>query len=196
MSDCPDSLNFALSPLQRRRARERTFYRWLAFAASLGILPVLALAMRIDAHTSGIGTANRLLQQELQALQPQLEQLAASQRNIAHMQSRLATLDRQAILRAQAASLLRAASSAARPEIRLYRIALQTGVGELRGHAAEMRDVQAYAEALRQAGMEGATLHELRALETHSGGGRYDFTLSLPLTLPPLDGPADADGRK
>lgn len=180
MSHCPDALNFALSPTQRRRGRERLFYRWLAYAVLLGMLPVLILAMRIDAHTSGLGIANRLLNQELQTLQPQLEQLAASKSNIADLQSRLEILRQKASLRAQAAALLRAASAAAMPEIRLYRIVLQTDKGELRGHAADVRDIQAYADALRHAGLEQVTIGDLRITDKHAGGGRYDFALSLP----------------
>lgn len=180
MNHCPDALNFALSPALRRRERERMFYRWLAYAAALGMLPVLALAMRIDTQTDVLGIANRLLNEELQTLQPQLEQLAASKSNIADMRSRLETLRQQASLRAQAAALLRAASAAAMPEIRLYRIALQTHKGELQGHAADMRDVQAYADALRHAGLEQVAIGDLRTTGKHADGERYEFTLSLP----------------
>lgn len=180
MSHCPDALDFTLPPAQRRRGRERLFYRWLVYAALLGMLPALALALRIDAQTSGLGIANRLLNQELQTLQPQLEQLAASKSNIADMQSRLEILRQQAIHRAQAASLLRAASAAAMPEITLYRITLHTHKAELRGHAADVRDIQAYADALRHAGLEQVAIGDLRTTDRHAGGGRYDFTLSLP----------------
>ncbi|TQK09174.1 Tfp pilus assembly protein PilN [Herbaspirillum sp. SJZ130] len=198
MSRRTASPNFALPPPRRRRARELSFYRWLACSALLGILPVLALAMRIDGQTDGIGMANRLLAAELHTLQPQLDQRAASQSRIAHMQSRLATLNDQAALRARAASLLRAASAAALPEIRLYRIALQPRAGELRGHAADVRDIQAYANALLHAGMERVAIQDLRATDRHADDGRYDFTLSLPFSPPPLHGdrhddrPADA----
>ena len=198
MNNCQASPNFSLPPYQRLRERELSFYRWLAFSALIGVLPVLALAVRIDAQTDSIGMANRLLNNELQTLQPQLDQLASSKARIADMQSRLATLSRQATLRAQAASLLRAASVAAIPEIRLYRIALQPRAGELRGHAGDVRDIHAYANALLQAGMDRVAIQDLRIMDKNADNGRYDFTLSLPLSLPQLrgDGPADASGQR
>ncbi|WP_061286658.1 hypothetical protein [Herbaspirillum chlorophenolicum] len=198
MNNCQAAPNFALSPSQRLRERELSFYRWLAFSALLGVLPVLALAVRIDAQTDSIGMANRLLNNELQTLQPQLDQLASSKARIADIQSRLAALNRQAALRTQAASLLRAASVAAIPEIRLYRIALQPRAGELRGHAGDVRDIHAYANALRHAGMEPVSIQDMRIMDKNAGNGRYDFTLSLPLSLPQLRGdePADASRQR
>jgi hypothetical protein len=66
------------------------------------------------------------------------------------------------------------------PEIALYRITLHTHKAELRGHAADVRDIQAYADALRHAGLEQVAIGDLRTTDQHAGGGRYDFTLSLP----------------
>lgn len=180
MSRRPD-FDFAVAPEQRRRDGELRFYRQLACAALLGVLPVIALGWRIDRHTDSLAAANRLLEAELQALQPQLAQAAAARRSIGAMQGRLDGLERQAAQRAQAARLLRGAALAAPLRGRLERIALRAQQAELRGYAGRAQDVQAYAEALAQAGLEGIAIQELRTGGGNAEQARYGFTLALPL---------------
>jgi Tfp pilus assembly protein PilN len=188
------AVNFARTPQQRRRARELRFYRWLAGAALLGILPALALAWRIDLHRGSLDAANRLLEEELRALQPQLEQAALAARAIAAMQTRLNALGRQELRRAQAVRLLLAAATAASSDIALTRIALQQRRAELRGHAGQARAVQAFAEALANAGLEGVAIGDLRVMnkdDKEAEAGGYEFSLWLPL---PGDEPAAGAG--
>lgn len=173
--------DFACTPEQRHRARELSFYRQLACAAVLGVLPVLALAWRIDTRTASLDAANRLLAAELQAQQPYVQQAAQARQHIAAMQARLAILDAQAAHRMHAARLLRAAGAAARPEARLYRIALQTWRAELRGHAEQTHDIQAFADTLAQAGLDGVAIQDLRIAASGSADARYDFALWAPL---------------
>lgn len=172
--------DFAVPPEQRRRARERAFYRRLAGAALLGALPVAALGWRIDAQTSALAAANRVLEAELQALRPQLEQAAAARLAISAMQTRLTGLERQAARRAQAVRLLRGAAAAAPLAGQLERIALRARHAELHGHAQRTPDVQAYAEALALAGLDGVAIQELHAGKDGAADG-YAFTLSVPL---------------
>lgn len=174
-------LDFAFPPELRRRARERAFHRQLACAALLGVLPVLALVWRIDRHADNLAAGNRQLMAELQSLQPQLAQASNTRQRIADMQSRIAGLDALALRRAQAARLLRASARAALPSARLYRIALHAQRAELRGHAMQTQEVQAFAEALSHAGLEGVSVQDLRIADAPSGQGHYDFTLSAPL---------------
>ncbi|MBP0600099.1 pilus assembly protein [Herbaspirillum sp. LeCh32-8] len=176
--------DFSRTPGQRRRAREHRFYRHLAGAALLGVLPVLALGWRIDRHSEHLEAGNLLLAAELQALQPQQQQAGSAREHIAALQTRLSGLNALEQRRMQAARLLRASARAAMPSARLYRIALLDQRAELRGHAGETREVQAFAEALSHAGLDGVAVQDLRIAK---GGdapgeqGRYDFTLAAPL---------------
>ncbi|WP_432239958.1 PilN domain-containing protein [Herbaspirillum robiniae] len=176
--------DFCRPPEQRRRARELSFYRWLACAALLGVMPVLALAWRIDSHTTGIERANRLLASELQALQPQLASTAEARLRIAAAQTRLQALEQLAARRRQAARLLRATARASSPHARLQRIALQTQRAELRGHANLPAEVQAFTEALLHAGLDNVSLQDMRMAGKNAADGRYEFTLSAPLPSP------------
>ncbi|WDZ95556.1 pilus assembly protein [Herbaspirillum sp. WKF16] len=175
-----DRFDFSASPEQRRRRREQRFYRQLACAAVLGALPVLALSWRIDARTAALAAANRVLDAELHILRPQLAQALAARQAIATMQARLDGLDRQAARRAQAARLLRRASLAMPLQGRLERIALRAGDAELRGYASATSDVQAYAEALARAGLDGIAIRDLKK-DGDAAQRRYAFTLSVRL---------------
>lgn len=172
-------MDFSRSPAQRRRARERDFYRMLACALLLGVTLAALPGMRIVLHTASLQQANALLTGKLQALAPQAKQAAVLRSRIAALEKQISSHQQLGRRRHQAGLLLRAAAQAAqasRSSIRLQRILLQGDRGELRGQAASAEEVRDFAAALAAAGLEGSALHELQAED-----GAYSFTLAIPL---------------
>lgn len=172
-------MDFSRSPAQRRRARERDFYRMLACTLLLGGTLAALPGMRIVLHTASLQEANALLTGELQALAPQAGQASVLRSRIAALEKQLAGHQQLGRRRHQAGLLLRAAAQAAQAShssIRLQRILLQGDRGELRGQATSAQEVRDFTAALGAAGLEGSTLHDLQAED-----GAYAFTLAIPL---------------
>lgn len=150
-------MDFSRSPAQRRRARERDFYRMLACALLLGGTLAALPGMRIVLHTASLQEANALLTGELQAQAPQARQASVLRSRIAALEKQLAGHQQLGRRRHQAGLL-------------------QGDRGELRGQATSAQEVRDFAAALGAAGLEGSTLHDLQAED-----GAYAFTLAIPL---------------
>ncbi|MBG7620795.1 pilus assembly protein [Herbaspirillum sp. AP02] len=170
------SFDFSRTPQQRRRQRERDFYRWLGAAALLGCLIAAVPGLRVWWHTSSLHQANALLTQELQTLAAQVQQTSALRARIDALNKQISAQEQLARRRQQAILLLRGAAQAGNPQTRLQRVVLQAERAELRGHATTAQAVQDYATALSGAGLDGATLNDLHAEE-----GGYAFSVVIPL---------------
>jgi len=172
-------MDFSQSPAQRRRTRERNFYRVLVFFLLLGIALAAFPGWRVSLHTASLEKANVLLTGELHTLAPQARQTAELRSQIAALEKQITAHQQLGKRRQQSAQLLRAAAQAAQAsagKIRLHRLLLQGDRGELRGQAASAQEVRDFTAALGAAGLEGATLHDL-----HVEDGAYAFILAIPL---------------
>ncbi|NQE50945.1 pilus assembly protein [Herbaspirillum rubrisubalbicans] len=175
--------DFSRSPAQRRRIRERNFYRALSAAVLLGCLLALLPGARIFLHTRSFQEANALLRQALHKLAPQVQQAAALRKRIEALEKQLAAQQQLTLRRQQAGLLLRStaqAAQAANSPLRLQRLLLQADRAELRGQAANAQELRDFTNALAGAGLEGATLNDLQAED-----GAYAFSLIIPLAPPP-----------
>lgn len=188
-------MDFSQSPAQRRRTRERNFYRVLVFFLLLGIALAAVPGWRVTSHTASLEKANVLLTGELHTLAPQARQTAELRSQIAALEKQITAHQQLGKRRQQSAQLLRAAAQAAQAsacKIRLHRLLLQGDRGELRGQAASAQEVRDFTAALGAAGLEGTTLHDL-----HVEDGAYAFILAIPLpALQAGTAPAPAPAAK
>ncbi len=176
-------MDFSRSPAQRRRVRERGFYRMLACALLLGAALAALPGWRVRLHTASLQEANALLTGQLHTLTPQARQSAALRNQIAALEKQVTAHQQLTRRRQQAPHLMRTAAQAAQStpgQIRLHRLLLQGERGELRGQAASAQAVRDFVVALDAAGLDGTALHDLQAED-----GAYAFTLAIPLQPSP-----------
>lgn len=181
--------DFSRSPRQRQRRRETGFYCALSVVTALAVVAVTVLGWSIDGDSARLQAGTRMLQAELQKLQPGLAQVTTLEATIVTQQAHLAAQVTQATQRAFAPHALHALARISPARIRLHQIVVRTDEAEIGGTASGQQQLQDLVDALKSSGLGQVRLQEMQQKNPQdikhpqdplaTPALRYRFTLTL-----------------